>query len=751
MLDLSKPLGQIDGIPVFADHEKGNVAYYLPDEIDLRMLAPDRPDISLQIFYPDQATVGGSASLDKAVGSILSLGVQCRLSPTREELLRSKVASLLGGTSDLRLGPPPWEDGSVDLLLLDSQSGETLASAVKDDRMVRGVVGSRRPSLSDGLLSGIFHARLDRRGTALVAAAINGEVGSLAGVLYDLKFSALRPTVDLRMSANLDRCAEVFRAGVGVQVYYVSADISATFAKMREQGIIKVDLVSQAPDPETERMANEAVKDFYDVLMRELFKPTVPPAEALAGMGVGSAPQTSIVKFSFSYTRTQQERVIEVDYRKRSATRRIHNPQAHLSRLATLGGGRERVIQRVPLSAAWREFDVEIAAPGAFDQASLRQVQAVIWRGGDPVLPPERARDGGLRMPATTAPIADIAFSKTDNAARRLSWAMMPDEPPFYRWQARLVYAQEDDVDSPAEIWSEPHVSSSADLDLFPEILAPHHQTTLRWGAGHPESTQSVEAQLIARDPQGQKLAERRLSVSATRAEAKWSVRRGEQQRVTTDATVVYRYAGGASLTRPPQRLLDRDLFINTPFIKTVTVTPVVAGAPPDVVQVALTATYENQASGYRAEQRIALVPPDFRATDIKVPVIGSADVVRWEAVAVRANGETVPLGRGDSAGGFVPLRFSTTRNIRVEWLGPTPADLGLKWLRATFRNKLADGQIGESVTLEWRGNAVDGQRIVTLPATGRAEWSVERRFEDGRKEVIPFTLVDGDLVPVSG
>jgi hypothetical protein len=197
-----------------ADHEKGNVAYYLPDEIDLRMLAPDRPDISLQVFYPDQATVGGSASLDKAVGSILSLGVQCRLSPAREELLRSKVAALLGGTSDLRLGPPPWEDGTVDLLLLDSQSGETLASAVKDDRMVRGVVGSRRPSLSDGLLSGIFHARLDRRGTALVAAAINGEVGSLAGVLYDLKFSALRPTVDLRMSANLDRCAEVFRAAI---------------------------------------------------------------------------------------------------------------------------------------------------------------------------------------------------------------------------------------------------------------------------------------------------------------------------------------------------------------------------------------------------------------------------------------------------------------------------------------------------------------------------------------------------------
>ena len=74
MLDLSKPVGQVDGIPVFADHEQRNVAYYLPDEIDLRMLGPDRPDISLHIFYSDQATVGSSASLEKAVGSILSVG-----------------------------------------------------------------------------------------------------------------------------------------------------------------------------------------------------------------------------------------------------------------------------------------------------------------------------------------------------------------------------------------------------------------------------------------------------------------------------------------------------------------------------------------------------------------------------------------------------------------------------------------------------------------------------------------------------
>ena len=440
-----------------------------------------------------------------------------------------------------------------------------------------------------------------------------------------------------------------------------------------------------------------------------------------------------------------------MDYRKRSATRRIHNPQAHLRRLAMLGGGRERVVQRVPLSAAWREFDVEIAAPGAFDQASVRQVQAVIWRGRDPVLPPDGARDGGLRMPATSAPIADIAFSKTDAAPRRLSWAMMPDEPPFYRWQARVRvrtgrrrrlavrYSGRNRTCRAPPIPSLSGDPRAAPPDNAPMGLRASGLDTKRRGAPRcPRSAGSETCRAAAFclvDTNGST-----VECQAERAAARHDRRDGRPS-----------LRRGASLSRPPQQLLDRELFINTPFIKTVTVTPLVAGAPPDVVQVALIATYEDQASGYRTEQRIALLPPDFRSADIKIPVVSAADVVRWEAIGVRASGEQVPLGRGESAGGFVSLRFSTTRNIRVEWLGPTPADLALRWVRATFRNKLENGQVGETATLEWRGNAVDGQRIVTLPAAGRAEWSVERRFEDGRKDVTVFTAVPGDLVPISG
>jgi hypothetical protein len=347
--------------------------------------------------------------------------------------------------------------------------------------------------------------------------------------------------------------------------------------------------------------------------------------------------------------------------------------------------------------------------------------------------------------------LADLGFSKDDQKPRRLSWVTMPDEPPFYRWQARLTFAPEEEVDSPPEIWSEPRVSSSADLDLFPGILAPRRQTILKLGSGQTDAVRAAEAQLVARDAQGQPIAERRLIVDSTRPESRWSVRRGEQQRVLLEAALLYRYDEGRSLSRPPQALLDRELFANDPLMKTVTLVPLVAGAPADVVEIVLIARYEDRASGYETQLTRRLRPPDFRTEDIKVRVLGARDLVSWEAFAVRGNGQTVSLGRGESPGGVLSLLFSSTRRIRVEWLGPTPADLGLRFLRATFRARRDDGQIAESMTLEWRGTAVNDEKLVTLPSEGRAEFSIEKRFEDGRKESSPFQAVDSDLITISG
>lgn len=751
MLDLSKPLNSVEGVTLYGDHVEQDLVFYLPDEIDLVPLAPDRPDLSMQIFYPDEAMVGTGDSLESAVGSILSLGVRCEVSQDRLRTIEGVVASQLG-LEHVRLTPPPWEDGSVELLLLDSQSGQNITSAVKDDRMVEGIVGSRKPSLQDPHLSALFHARLDRRGTALTVAGLQGEVGSLAGVLYDLKFAAMRPTIDLRMSADLDACAEFFSAGAGVQVYYVSADIQATFGRMRQEGIIKVDLVSQVADPEAERLVNEAVHDFYDVLMRELFRPMVAPAEAVAAAGAGSgAASTSIVKFRFNYTRTTQKREITVDYRKRAASRRTHNPQAHLRHLAHLGGGADRLIQRVSLSNAWREYQVEIAAPSAFDDRSLRQVRVVLWRGKDSPIPIERARDGGLRMPEMATPLADFAFSSEDSKPRQLTFINQPDEPPYYWWQSRFLFADEPDVDSPSEIWTVPERSSSSDLDVFPLDLAPKRQVILQFGAGFEDTPLHIEATILALATNQTVPNTRRLVVGPNKKEARWSVRRLRQHPVHLEASLSYHYSDGRILRLPPQVMTDRELPANDPFRRTVRLTPQIIGTPKDVAAIGFTARYNDSSRDYQHIATVSLNPPDFRAGEIKIPILRPNDKVQWEATEMTTTGQSQPLSRGESEGGIVPVIVGVDRTIKLEWIGPAPADLQLRFVRVMFRLRQADGQLVPGDTVEYRGAKVAEVQAVHIPRDVRAEFAVERRFLDGTKATNPFQALHGDMILVSG
>jgi hypothetical protein len=736
MLDLSQPLGVVEGLPLFADYDQPDLAYFLPDEIGL-VAGPDgAPDLLLQVFYPDEAVRDDGASLADAVGSILSLGVRCVVSP--ERLTRARAA--LG--QNVRLAAPPWEDGSVSLLLLDAPD------ATSGEGLVRSVVGTRRPSLSDGSLSAVFHARLDRRGTALVAAALSGTAGSNAAVLYDLTFAALRPEVQLRMSANLDACAEAIRAGLGVQAYYVAADVSATFARMREQGTIEVDLTAPVADPETQKLVDEAVRDFYEVLMGELFRPAISPTDA-AGLppGMGTV-QSTPVRLSLAYTRGDRERVVSVDYRKRSGTRRTHNPSAHLRSLGELAGA-ERRIERIALSVAWRETKVEVAAPGAFENdPGLLGIEVVLWRGKDGVLPATQARDGGLRMPESAVPLADLALARDDAGARRLRWVSQPTEPPFYRWQARLSYAPQDDIDSPPQIWSEPQTSASADLDLFPAVLAPRQRVTLRLGAGHDSTLTAVEADVTARTPEGGTLAWTRLIVSPTSAEETWSVRRGHGQPAVMEAALTYRYAGGRRVTFPRQMIVDPELIANSPFATTVELTPLVTGATDGLAEILLTASYDDASTGFRCEERRRLPAPHFTGEPLGIPVLDRDDVVNWSAIGRSLDGGVRPLSAGASSSGVVLIEASSDRRFHVEWLGRDLADEGLRWVRVTLRARDESGAIVATRSVEWRDREPPEAQVVRLPARGHVEFAVERRSAGGR-EADPFRPVHGDVVPV--
>ena len=159
MLDLARPEGVIEGLTIHGDHERAELFYYLPDTIALGTDG-ERAELALQIYYPDEAISGGTEDLAAAVGGLLTLGVTCAVDPER----LARAATVLAerkGLEQVTLAIPPWEDGKVDLLLLDTSTAQPAAPG--REPMVAEVAGSRAPSLQDARLTGLFHARLDRR------------------------------------------------------------------------------------------------------------------------------------------------------------------------------------------------------------------------------------------------------------------------------------------------------------------------------------------------------------------------------------------------------------------------------------------------------------------------------------------------------------------------------------------------------------------------------------------------------------
>lgn len=740
MLDLSKPLGSIEGLTLYGDHQDSRIVYYLPDEVGLRS-SGENPDIALQVFFED-AAVMGDADLEGSVGSILGLGVRCGVSPERLDEVRDQLRNVLG-SDDFTLTIPPWEQGRVDLILLDAQAS---TMETNEDSMVTGVVGSRAPSLADGELTALFHARLDRRGTALMAAALEGQVGSLVGVIYDLKFQGLTPAVDLYMRADLDACAEAFSVGAGVNVSYLAADIQSQWGELEQEGAIEIDLISQVSDAATQKLVDEAVQDFYDTLMRELFRPTVPPMALSPG---SAARGLASVHFTFGYVKTDSERLIEVDYRKRMARLRTHNPQSHLGSLRGLAEVAE-VVQRVPLSTAWQELEVEAALPGGLSRDDLVGVSLVLWRGRDGVLDAEAARESGLRMPTTARPLTEFSFVQGDDQRRLIRFVLQPDEPPYYFWQAKLIYAPDDQVDSPLEIWSEPQRSTSRDLDIFPHLLVTTRRLHLQLGGGHPEdlSTLSVAVQMRAAD--GSVVCEKVVQLSPESPEARWTVRRPKPLALTVEAALTFLYDGGRRLALPSRRLIDSQLMVNTPFNGVVSLTPVLSNARSDVLGVDVEALYENAPSGYVDRRSLHIAAGQTSVGALTLPVLHAGDAVQWKAVATLADGTTEAIAEGRSLGGTLGLDLARGRVIRLQWLGSSLADEELRYVRVRLRARDASHTTVAEEVVEWNRATPLDERTVIMPRGTAVQWRVEKRSLSGQRSEGAYEDLIGDLIAVA-
>jgi hypothetical protein len=274
------------GITVFPDHADPNQFWYLPGPVTLaRMPDSDEPQFLLIMYAPD-VTAGGI----KGVG-FLNLTLALRLSDDTQERIIGQIRTQFPDVSEPRLAPVPFDEGTVQVVALDLQgSGGTAAAAAPPGTFeaVEHILGAVTPELF-GDNDALFALTLSEDGASILEQAFEDGMAPVGGI-YNLKFTGVRPALDVKITADLKRVYDSFSVGLTAEVYWVSAGIDATFEKLRQDGVIKVEVVNLTTDAANSEKEQWALSLFKDQILAQWFQPTLSPTTATAA----SVPQPTI-------------------------------------------------------------------------------------------------------------------------------------------------------------------------------------------------------------------------------------------------------------------------------------------------------------------------------------------------------------------------------------------------------------------------------------------------------------------------
>ncbi|MDO1446474.1 hypothetical protein Q0590_09455 [Rhodocytophaga aerolata] len=761
MLDLAKPLGTHEGLIFYGDHELTDLVYYFPDEVSLAPQAsPDgNPsefyELFFQIFNEGDIVEGGIDDLRKTAGAILSLGVQCSVSPARLEKALQQLKGNGAFPETVSATAPPWKDGAVNLLVLDAITSNT--NSLGEDAFVKSIVGSQKPSLMSGDLKSLFNVRLDRRGTALIQAALDGDTGNVAGVLYDLKYTAIRPAVDLRIWANLGRCYDSIAHQLGVKAeftYYVKFSLGAELnwltKKLEEDGDLKIELLTQVEDPETMKMIDEMVKDFKESILREIFRPYVNP-QTVNVTNLDSMVPVVGVSYKFTKEKISHEKVIEVDYRERSTVIRTHNPQSHLWVLGKqIAQNRNKYIQRVIFSDIWREQSLSIKLVHDFNDPKndLLSAEVIIWRSKHGIV--EEVPEGRFSIPATVDPLKNLTFHKGSSQESNIAWLYDRDEPIGYFYQLRFNYNTTiDNISSPAEIITKPVFSTNENLILFPDTYVFFKTIEIREGNISFEEFKSIDVALQLKDADGAIIGIEIITINAENTRETWTIRGKDKSLLFVEASKEYHYHDGRpSVKTEPLFIQDDEIIINKPFQKsTFTLIPVIAGKNEEVSEILLEIRVASPLLNEPIKELHRIKGPAFVAEEIKIKLHSDQDQLTYEAQVITQDGRIIRLDKGELKTNalVIDLKRMDINEVIFIWQGRSPEALGLRNLKVELR---AIGEISKELeAIEYTGSQVPLPVKKIFPTTEKVEWRIFKRFENGSREKGEFKPIEDHTV----
>jgi hypothetical protein len=267
----------VEGVTVYPDHANQNMFWWLAAPVALA----DRSDgadgtmkaFTFLKFKPAAVSAGVKG------GGFAMFTLALKLPPGLEGKIRSQIANAFPTATDPVLAPVAYDSGTVECIALNLQgSGGTQETPQPPGTFVavEQILGSRTPSLF-GDNTAAFSLTLTQEGATLLEQAFVEGTAPI-GAVYNLKFTALRPALDAKLTADMKRMYDSFSVGLTANVYWVSASFDAAFQKLKEDGVIKIEITNQTlDDAATQKAEDQALQLFKEQIAGEWFRPSLSP------------------------------------------------------------------------------------------------------------------------------------------------------------------------------------------------------------------------------------------------------------------------------------------------------------------------------------------------------------------------------------------------------------------------------------------------------------------------------------------
>ncbi|MFK7693015.1 hypothetical protein [Paenibacillus sp. HJGM_3] len=288
MLLLGSRTITVEGITIFPDHADPSQFWYLPGPVQLARRNGQAAFTFIK--YKPAAVAAGAKG-----GGFLMFEVNLQLDPDLERRILSKLRSLTKERP--KLAAVPFDEGTVQCVALNLQgsggSAATEPAGPGSFHAVEKILGASVPSLH-GENTAAFSLTLSQEGATILEKAF-AQGTEPVGVIYDLKFTGMRPALNVEITADLERVYNQLSAGLEAQVYFVRAGIDAAFEKLVQDGAIKIKVIDFTGEEDEKEKERWALDFFKENLLRQWFEPTLTPGQ-VAGGAVQPEPLDQVLR-----------------------------------------------------------------------------------------------------------------------------------------------------------------------------------------------------------------------------------------------------------------------------------------------------------------------------------------------------------------------------------------------------------------------------------------------------------------------